>query len=99
MFLELPSFRFQPEFYTGAISRFYPLLYDLAAFRRPAKIVILGFGDSQPHFTFCQAGEDNIASHCQRSGVICPMKTHTTMPRGRKPSPNRMRRIVSEPRF
>ena len=63
MFLELPSFRFQPQFYTGGISRFYSLLYDLAAFRRPAKIVILGFGDSQPHSTFCQAGrEDNCQS-------------------------------------
>ncbi len=66
MFLELPSLRFQPKFYNGGVSRFHlPLLCDLAALRRPTKIVLLGFGDGQPHFTFCQINrERDLGFHC-----------------------------------
>lgn len=56
MLPDLPSLRFQPKFYSGGESRFHlPLFYDLVALVRPRKIVVLGFGDGQPHFTFCQA--------------------------------------------
>ncbi|MEP6955331.1 MAG: class I SAM-dependent methyltransferase, partial [Chthoniobacterales bacterium] len=52
----LPSLTFQPRFYTGREARFYlPLLYDLIALRKPRRIVTLGFGDAQVHFTICQA--------------------------------------------
>lgn len=64
--LALPSLRFQPEFYSGGVSRFHlPLLYDLVTLRQPVRIVTLGFGDGQPHFTFCQAlREHAIGGHC-----------------------------------
>ncbi|HEY1770376.1 MAG TPA: glycosyltransferase [Chthoniobacterales bacterium] len=63
---ELPSFRFQPRFFNGGISRFHlPLLYDLVTLRQPARIVTLGYGDGQPHFTFCQALEEKKSrGHC-----------------------------------
>ncbi len=42
-----------------------PLLYDLVALHKPATVVTLGFGDGQPHFTFCQAiNEQKIAGRC-----------------------------------
>ncbi|MBA3832469.1 MAG: glycosyltransferase [Chthoniobacterales bacterium] len=64
--LALPSLRFQPEFYSDGISRFHlPLFYDLVTLRQPARVVTLGFGDSQPHFTFCQALRE------QKSGGRC----------------------------
>ncbi len=64
--LALPSLRFAPEFYSGGVSRFHlPLLYDLVRLRQPARIVTLGFGDGQPHFTFCQAlREEGGDGHC-----------------------------------
>ena len=66
MLLALPSLRFQPKSYSGGVSRFYlPLFYDLVALRKPARVVILGFGDGQPHFTFCQAiREHGLAARC-----------------------------------
>ncbi len=66
MFLELPSLRFEPRFYSGGAARFHlPLLYDLVTLRQPARIVTLGYGDGQPHFTFCQAlQERKISGHC-----------------------------------
>ncbi|MGH7936366.1 MAG: hypothetical protein ACREF8_05100, partial [Chthoniobacterales bacterium] len=66
MLLELPSLRFQPRFYSGGVARFHlPLLYDLVRLRQPSRIVTLGYGDGQPHFTFCQAlDEGKIAGHC-----------------------------------
>ena len=66
MLPELPSLRFQPKFYRGGVSRFHlPLLYDLVALRKPATVVTIGWGDGQPHFTFCQAlREQGIAGRC-----------------------------------
>jgi glycosyltransferase involved in cell wall biosynthesis len=66
MLLELPSLRFQPRFYSGGVARFHlPLLYDLVTLRQPSQIVTLGYGDGQPHFTFCQAlDEGKTTGHC-----------------------------------
>ncbi|MEY2490179.1 MAG: hypothetical protein QOC70_2121, partial [Verrucomicrobiota bacterium] len=67
MFEKLPSLlRFQPKFYTGGPARFHlPLLYDLVAGKTPKSIVVLGFGDGQAYFTFCQASrEQNVDSQC-----------------------------------
>ncbi len=56
MSLELPSLRFQPGFELGGASRFHlPLLYDLVALRRPARTVILGWGDGGLQRTICAA--------------------------------------------
>jgi len=67
MFEKLPSLLgFQPKFYTGGPARFHlPLLYDLVACKAPKSIVVLGFGDGQAYFTFCQASrEQNVGSEC-----------------------------------
>ncbi|MEP6708567.1 MAG: glycosyltransferase [Verrucomicrobiota bacterium] len=67
MLSELPSLRgFQPKFYTGSAGRCYlPLQYDLVAITKPKVIVLLGFGDGQAFFTFCQAVRENeIACRC-----------------------------------
>src|ERR1700682_2624910 len=67
MFEKLPSlFGFKPKFYTGGPTPFQlPLLYDLAAGKKPRSIVTLGFGDGQAFFTFCQAArEQNIECQC-----------------------------------
>lgn len=56
MLPDLPSLDFQPRFYSGGPSRFHlPFLYDLLGERRPRRIVLLGFGDEQIHFTIGQA--------------------------------------------
>ncbi len=62
----LPSLHFQPQKYCGGLSRFYlPLFYDLVALDRPGQIVVLGFGDGQPHAAFEQAlREHEIAGRC-----------------------------------
>src|SRR5438132_12088089 len=66
MLPELPSLGFQPNFYTGPASRFHmPFLYELVASHRPRKVVVLGFGDEQVHFTICQAArEQEVACRC-----------------------------------
>jgi GT2 family glycosyltransferase len=67
MFEKLPSLLgFQPKFSTGGLARFHlPLLYDLVARKTPKSIVVLGFGDGQAYFTFCQASrEQNVGSQC-----------------------------------
>ncbi len=66
MLLDLPSLRFRPRFYSGGEARFHlPLLYDLVTLRQPARIVTLGYGDGQPHFTFCQAlDEGKFGGQC-----------------------------------
>ncbi|MEO6870947.1 MAG: glycosyltransferase [Chthoniobacterales bacterium] len=52
----LPSFRFQPHFYSGGVSRFHlPLLYDLVTLRQPLRVVTLGYGDGQAAATLAQA--------------------------------------------
>src|SRR2546421_10662093 len=60
MFDKLPSLRgFQPKFYSGGFSRFHlPMLYDLVATTNPKRIVVVGFGDGQAFFTFCQAATE-----------------------------------------
>jgi glycosyltransferase involved in cell wall biosynthesis/GT2 family glycosyltransferase len=60
MFEKLPSLRgFQPKFYSGGPTRFHlPFLYDLVAEARPTRVVVVGFGDGQPFFTFCQAAAE-----------------------------------------
>jgi GT2 family glycosyltransferase len=67
MFEKLPSLLgFQPKFYPGGPARFHlPLLYDLVARRTPKSIVVLGYGDGQACFAFCQASrEQNADSQC-----------------------------------
>src|SRR5215831_124250 len=67
MFEKLPSLvGFQPKCYTGGPSRFHlPLFYDLVATQKPKVIVVLGFGDGQAFFTFCQAvREQNLSCQC-----------------------------------
>src|SRR2546423_8316755 len=67
MFDKLPSLRgFQPKFYSGGFSRFHlPLLYDLVATTNPKRIVVVGFGDGQAFFTFCQAAtEQKVNCEC-----------------------------------
>jgi GT2 family glycosyltransferase/glycosyltransferase involved in cell wall biosynthesis len=67
MFEKLPSLLgFQPKFYTGGPTRFHlPLFYDLMASAKPKSVVILGFGDGQAFFTFCQAArEQNVECRC-----------------------------------
>ncbi len=67
MFEQLPSLRgFQPKFYSGGPARFHlPLLYDLVAEAKPKRAVVVGFGDGQAFFTFCQAAsEQNIDCTC-----------------------------------
>jgi GT2 family glycosyltransferase len=67
MFEKLPSLLgFQPKFYPGGPARFHlPLLYDLVARKAPRSIVVLGYGDGQACFTFCQASrEQNVDSQC-----------------------------------
>lgn len=67
MFDKLPSLRgFQPKFYSGGPTRFHlPLLYDLVATAKPKRVVVLGFGDGQAFFTFCQAAaEENADCDC-----------------------------------
>lgn len=52
----LPSLRFQPQFYSGGVSRFHlPLLYDLATLRQPRRVVTLGYGDGQAAAVLAQA--------------------------------------------
>ncbi|MFZ1221265.1 MAG: glycosyltransferase [Chthoniobacterales bacterium] len=60
MFETLPSLlAFQPKSYSGGPLRFHlPLLYDLIATVKPARVVTLGFGDGQAFFTFCQAATE-----------------------------------------
>lgn len=60
MFEKLPSVRgFQPKFYSAGPARFHlPLLYDLMAEARPQRVVVLGFGDGEAFFTFCQAATE-----------------------------------------
>ena len=65
MIEQLPSLRgFQPKFYSRGATRFYlPLLYDLVAMAK--RVVVLGFGDGQAFFTFCQAAsERNVDCQC-----------------------------------
>src|SRR4051794_29856847 len=67
MFEKLPSLRgFQPKFYSGGLTRFHlPLLYDLVADAKPKRVVVVGFGDGQAFFTFCQAAnEQKLACEC-----------------------------------
>jgi GT2 family glycosyltransferase/glycosyltransferase involved in cell wall biosynthesis len=67
MFAQLPSLRgFQPKFYSSGPARFHlPLLYDLAAETKPKRVVVVGFGDGQMFFTFCQAAvEQRIDCEC-----------------------------------
>jgi glycosyltransferase involved in cell wall biosynthesis/GT2 family glycosyltransferase len=67
MFEKLPSLRgFQPKFYSGGPSRFHlPLLYDLVAVVKPKRVVVLGFGDGQAFFTFCQSAmEQKVDCEC-----------------------------------
>ncbi len=67
MFEKLPSLRgFQPKFYSGGATRFHlPLLYDLVADVKPKRAVVVGFGDGQAFFTFCQAANElKIACEC-----------------------------------
>jgi len=57
MLEKLPSLLdFQPKFYSGGPSRFHlALLHDLVVGQKPKSIVVVGFGDGQACFTFCQA--------------------------------------------
>lgn len=67
MFENLPSLRgFQPKFYSGGPMRFYlPLLYDLIASEKPKLAVMLGWGDGDAFFTFCQAAtKEGVDCHC-----------------------------------
>jgi GT2 family glycosyltransferase/glycosyltransferase involved in cell wall biosynthesis len=67
MFEKLPSLRgFQPKFYSGGPARFHlPLLYDLVADTKPKSVVVLGFGDGEAFFAFCQAAnEQKIDCEC-----------------------------------
>jgi len=67
MFEQLPSLRgFQPKFYSGGAPRFHlPLFYDLVAEAKPKRVVVVGFGDGQAFFTFCQAAkEQNVDCEC-----------------------------------
>src|SRR3954469_5092605 len=67
MFEKLPSLRgFQPKFYSAGPARFHlPLLYDLMADARPKRVVIVGFGDGDALFTFCQAATElKIDAEC-----------------------------------
>ncbi|HSP46051.1 MAG TPA: glycosyltransferase, partial [Chthoniobacterales bacterium] len=66
MFEQLQSLRgFQPKFYFGSPTRFHlPLFYDLVADARPKRVVVLGFGDGQAFFTFCQAANEK-GINCQ----------------------------------
>jgi GT2 family glycosyltransferase/glycosyltransferase involved in cell wall biosynthesis len=67
MFEKLSSLRgFQPKFYSGGPVRFHlPLLYDLMAEARPKRVVVLGFGDGDAFFAFCQAAtEQKIEAEC-----------------------------------
>ena len=73
MYEKLPSLLgFQPKFSGGGPARFHlPLLYDLVARRNPKSIVVLGFGDGQAFFTFCQASREQrrgIAMHSCSAG-------------------------------
>ncbi len=60
MFEQLPSLRgFQPRFYTGGPTRAHlPLFCDLLAMTKPSRVVVVGFGDGQAFFTFCQAANE-----------------------------------------
>jgi GT2 family glycosyltransferase/glycosyltransferase involved in cell wall biosynthesis len=67
MFAQLPSVRgFQPEFYSGGPMRFHlPLLYDLIASAKPKRVVVVGFGNGDAFFTWCQAAvEQRIECDC-----------------------------------
>jgi GT2 family glycosyltransferase/glycosyltransferase involved in cell wall biosynthesis len=67
MFAQLPSLRgFQPKFYSSGPARFHlPLLYDLVAETKPKRVVVVGFGDGQMFFTFCQAAvEQRLDCKC-----------------------------------
>jgi glycosyltransferase involved in cell wall biosynthesis len=67
MFDKLPSLRgFQPKFYSGGPARFHlPFLYDLVADAKPKRVVVVGFGDGQAFFTFCQtANEQKLDCTC-----------------------------------
>ncbi len=67
MFEKLPSLRgFQPKFYSGGPARFHlPLLYDLVADTKPKRVVVIGFGDGEAFFAFCQAAkEQKIDCEC-----------------------------------
>jgi GT2 family glycosyltransferase len=67
MFETLPSLlAFQPKSYSGGPLRFHlPLLYDIIAAVKPARVVTLGFGDGQAFFTFCQAAtEQGLECEC-----------------------------------
>src|SRR3954468_9567594 len=67
MFEQLPSLRgFQPKFYSGSSIRFHlPLLYALVAETKPKRIVVIGIGEGDALFTFCQAAtEEKIAAEC-----------------------------------
>ncbi len=65
--LNLPSLLdFQPRYYHGGQIRHYlPLLYDLVRTVRPKRIAVLGLGDGDAFFTFCQAArESGLTSEC-----------------------------------
>ena len=67
MFEKLPSLRgFQPKFYFGGPTRSYlPLFYDLVATAKPKSVVVLGTGDGQAFFAFCQAAvEQDLDCRC-----------------------------------
>jgi GT2 family glycosyltransferase/glycosyltransferase involved in cell wall biosynthesis len=67
MFAQLPSVRgFQPKFYSGGPARFHlPLLYDLIAAAQPKRVVVVGFGDGNAFFAWCQAAvEQQIDCDC-----------------------------------
>src|SRR5436190_9262784 len=59
--VELPSLlAFQPHYYRGgAVKHHLPFLYDLTVTVRPERIVVLGFGEGEAFFTFCQAVREN----------------------------------------
>jgi hypothetical protein len=67
MFEKLPSLRgFQPKFYSGGPTRFHlPLFFDLIADAKPKRVAVVGFGDGQAFFTFCQAAlEQRVDGEC-----------------------------------
>ncbi|MEY2564896.1 MAG: hypothetical protein QOH88_3089 [Verrucomicrobiota bacterium] len=70
MLEKLPSLLgFQPKFYTGGPSRFHlALFHDLVVGQKPKIVVILGFGDGQACFTFCQTAHAH-AIDCRVTAV------------------------------
>ncbi|MBA3960898.1 MAG: glycosyltransferase [Chthoniobacterales bacterium] len=76
MFEKLPSLRgFQPQWFTGGSAAYsLPLIYDLVALTKPARVVTHTFGDGQIHFAVCQAVKElGLTTRCialGRDGAI-----------------------------